>query len=237
MNDFVQAILAEPESDAPRLVYADHLSELGDPRGELISLQIARNGSDAARQRVAELIDTCWDDISGFVREAGVQRFCVRRGFVEAVSIQDKHVSDLPGIMAQAPVLDLEITGTRDGVAELGKMRELLSIRALRLGGLGLGNKRCLDLLRSGYLANVSILDLSANGIGDPVALALARSAANLPCLEHLDLAMNRFGADALDTLTKSPLAEQLLALRLDASTHPEAVDDGADGYDGVWFP
>jgi len=231
VNDFVQAILADPESDAKRLVYADHLTDNGDPRGELISLQIAGRGDDVTHRRVAELIDTCWDEIAGFMRDAGVQRFCVRRGFVEAVSVNAKLVADLPAIMGQAPVLEVEVTGSREGALQLSRMREMLSVRVLKLGGLGLGNKRCLDVLRSGYVGNVSTLDLSGNGIGDPVLAVLARSAQNLPCLEHLDLSMNRFGADALETLTRSPLAEQLVTLRLDASI------DVDDHEDGVWFP
>jgi uncharacterized protein (TIGR02996 family) len=35
-------ILAHPDDDAPRLVYADHLLEQGDPRGELIAVQVSR---------------------------------------------------------------------------------------------------------------------------------------------------------------------------------------------------
>jgi len=38
---FLAAIAAEPASDEPRLVYADWLSEHGDPRGEFISVQCA----------------------------------------------------------------------------------------------------------------------------------------------------------------------------------------------------
>lgn len=42
MNDadpFLQEILASPEDDGPRLIYADWLQERGDPRGEFIHLQ------------------------------------------------------------------------------------------------------------------------------------------------------------------------------------------------------
>ena len=38
---FLQAILAEPDDDAPRLIYADWLEERGDPRGAFIRLQCA----------------------------------------------------------------------------------------------------------------------------------------------------------------------------------------------------
>lgn len=38
---FLRAIIAAPDDDLPRLVYADYLDERGDPRGEFIRLQIA----------------------------------------------------------------------------------------------------------------------------------------------------------------------------------------------------
>src|SRR5262245_56023697 len=38
---FLQAILAQPDDDHLRLIYADWLEERGDPRGEFIRLQIA----------------------------------------------------------------------------------------------------------------------------------------------------------------------------------------------------
>jgi uncharacterized protein (TIGR02996 family) len=39
---FLQALLAAPEDDALRLVYADWLEERGDPRGEYLRCQCAR---------------------------------------------------------------------------------------------------------------------------------------------------------------------------------------------------
>src|SRR5579862_9776635 len=36
---FLQAILDNPDDDAPRLVFADWLDERGDPRGELLRIQ------------------------------------------------------------------------------------------------------------------------------------------------------------------------------------------------------
>jgi uncharacterized protein (TIGR02996 family) len=42
MNDetaFIEAILADPEDEAPRLIYADWLEERGDPRGEFLRVE------------------------------------------------------------------------------------------------------------------------------------------------------------------------------------------------------
>lgn len=50
-------IYATPEADAPRSVYADWLLERGEPRGELISLQLARAAGQAPQlAREADLI-------------------------------------------------------------------------------------------------------------------------------------------------------------------------------------
>jgi uncharacterized protein (TIGR02996 family) len=38
-EDFLQAILENPDDDVPRLIFADWLEEQGDPRGEFIRLQ------------------------------------------------------------------------------------------------------------------------------------------------------------------------------------------------------
>ena len=36
---FLAAILATPDDDSPRLIYADWLEERGDPRGELLRVE------------------------------------------------------------------------------------------------------------------------------------------------------------------------------------------------------
>src|SRR3954468_11511865 len=50
---FLRAIIAAPDDDLPRLVYADYLDERGDPRGEFIRLQceLARLPDRSPRQR------------------------------------------------------------------------------------------------------------------------------------------------------------------------------------------
>ena len=40
MDDLLSAILADPDADEPRAVYADQLLDAGDRRGELIQLQL-----------------------------------------------------------------------------------------------------------------------------------------------------------------------------------------------------
>src|SRR5262245_57451036 len=59
-TSFLRAIADDPERDGPRLVFADWLTERGDPRGELIRLQVelARPGPQLPDHevRVAALV-------------------------------------------------------------------------------------------------------------------------------------------------------------------------------------
>ena len=60
-NELLAEVLADPEADAPRMVYADWLTQAGDPRGEFIALQLERDrlGEGAPAQlaeRKAELL-------------------------------------------------------------------------------------------------------------------------------------------------------------------------------------
>lgn len=254
MDDFLQTILAAPEDDSPRLVYADYLSERGDPRGELISLQIAMARGQVgveASERVDELILACWHDVASVVAASGIQRFCVRRGFVEAVALDDKRLGELPVLMRAAPIVELKLTGGRDGALRLGAMRELLGVRTLDLRSLGMGDRRCVELMRSGFLANVSTLVLAGNGLGEAAATALVRAAPHLPCLEHLDLEANRLGDAGVSTVVGSRLLSQLVTLDVDTNdlsreTKRELrharrrVRSGvgrALPTEGVWFP
>lgn len=40
-DELLAAIVQAPDDDAPRLVFADWLSERGDPRGEQIAVEVA----------------------------------------------------------------------------------------------------------------------------------------------------------------------------------------------------
>jgi len=51
--ELLAAVYADPESDEPRLVYADYLQAHGDPRGELIILQIQRAHGEATAKALA----------------------------------------------------------------------------------------------------------------------------------------------------------------------------------------
>src|SRR5688572_21891418 len=92
------AVLANPDDDAPRLVYADWLTERGDPWGELIAVQIARGHADtpALQARERELLAAVPPGIT------------YRRGFVEVLACR---YSELEGLLADSCVRELRVFG------------------------------------------------------------------------------------------------------------------------------
>ena len=90
MTATAEALFAEivdhPDDDQRRLVYADFLQERGDPRGELIALQLANRGA----QRVADLIAThvhVW--LGPVAVVAALDRCKFERGFLAEVTLLD----------------------------------------------------------------------------------------------------------------------------------------------------
>ncbi len=119
-------ILADPASEAARLVYADHLIELGDPRGELVHAQCkfekiewdepARRVID---ERIADLLAMHESEWTRDVRALGfddhLQQVSLRRGFVEKVTLDAKDAARLvPMLRAITPLRELHVTAKDD---------------------------------------------------------------------------------------------------------------------------
>ncbi len=90
----LRRIYESPDDDAPRLVYADLLSECGDPHGELIQLQCALSKIDSdhesytrMKRRERVLLAEHGPVIVARARKAAPKlTFEIRRGFVEGAS-------------------------------------------------------------------------------------------------------------------------------------------------------
>jgi uncharacterized protein (TIGR02996 family) len=117
---FLQAIVAEPDDDGLRLMYADWLEENGDPRGEFIRLQCAlagmrygdprRHGMDSrARELLARYGNGWLRPLSRWVR-----RGAFRRGFVERITVNAQvYLDHEADILRAAPIQHvlLDLTG------------------------------------------------------------------------------------------------------------------------------
>lgn len=90
---FFQAILENPDDDTPRLVYADWLTDRGDPRGEFVHAQclLARmDEHDPQRPhleiRERDLLHRQQDAWVGPLRPL-LCRWTFRRGFLDQVAV------------------------------------------------------------------------------------------------------------------------------------------------------
>jgi uncharacterized protein (TIGR02996 family) len=93
----LERIIAAPDDDAPRLVYADWLQEQGDPRGELIVIQcaLARYATaddtvgDVRRmqQRERALLAAHFDEWTRSARAAYQGQYTFHRGFPDALHV------------------------------------------------------------------------------------------------------------------------------------------------------
>lgn len=100
-TDFLAAVWAHPEDDAPRAVYGDWLTERGDPRGELIALQLHPGGGAAALRRERALLKSHAREWLGPLAPAvskGALRF--ERGFVASCAINWRGLLATPGLVA-----------------------------------------------------------------------------------------------------------------------------------------
>jgi uncharacterized protein (TIGR02996 family) len=96
------AVLHDPDDLAPRLVYADALTEAGDPRGEFIVHHIA--GRPEA-QALLKQYGKAW---IAFLHPA-VSRPGLRfiNGFVERITLKVAHLDRLPGFMDREPIREV----------------------------------------------------------------------------------------------------------------------------------
>lgn len=85
----LEAIYADPDADAPRLVYADWLASLGHPRGEFIGLQLARQHGGSMSDREQALLARHGDEWAGPLHAVTSPLGRVfERGFLASVSIE-----------------------------------------------------------------------------------------------------------------------------------------------------
>jgi uncharacterized protein (TIGR02996 family) len=219
--------LAARADDAHRQVLADELAERGDPRGELIHVQLrlaAPGGeSPALRARERELLQRHGQGWIRPLQEIVAERrghamFGFRGGFVEDVAIDCAIAAEsLPRLVALAPIKRVALRGaTRDHLPRLAQVAELGKLVLLDLSGTFL-DARVLGLFLEGAgprLAALEGLILQRNLLGPQAATALA-SARGLAALRDLDLRHNSLGLPGVEALTRPGVLPALRRLGL----------------------
>jgi uncharacterized protein (TIGR02996 family) len=221
---FLQDILAHPDDDSPRLIFADWLEEQGDvesvARAEFIRVQCALAAGQlleaqrATLQRREQQLLSTWEDkwvrpIRRLVRNWGFHR-----GFIDNIAmLADKFFTNGSRVFRRAPIQHLclwprmyprsfpEVEPIN--IAVFADNKCLNNLLSLDLSDNQLGSSHVRALIVSEHLGRLTALDLSHNRIGDGGIRALAGSRL-LSRLERLNLCGNDIGAGGLRALARA---------------------------------
>ena len=189
-------IAANPDDDAPRLVYADLLAVRSDPRGEFIHVQIRGKAAyDAALQdRESALLRVHKQD---WMAEAGIVGALSNffRGFPSSLIGSAESILESREALRSQPITSLSILSKFERLDEVMKLPALARIRELTLSGVlgSYGRKTPIprelleSVVRSPYLTGLRQLTLQESSIDVFTGLQLAE-AAWLPALEELSI-------------------------------------------------
>jgi uncharacterized protein (TIGR02996 family) len=212
MNDrraFLDQVLADPDDDAARLIYADFLEEIGDPRGEFIRLQCELAEIDELHPRYLDVSHRCdqlffehgqaWSD----ELHQDVRKIAFSRGFIDKITIRARaFIKEAEQLYRTTPVHWLRFNYVKGAGPELAEVESLAKVRCLDLSQLKIPEDDMTALLMSPHLNNLQSLDLSNNSalFSQSVATALGamRSATTL---QQLDVPS---GSTFLQTLARA---------------------------------
>jgi len=219
---FLEAILADPDDDSPRLIYADWLDECGDSdRAEFIRVQCALHGAPADDPRRPVWLDR--ETLLLAEHEAawlGPWRglfylWAFHRGFLEEITLKAQTFLDAAGpLFRAAPVRLVRLLKAAGVIDRLADCPQLGRVAALHLTGNGIGDAGAAALAASPHLAGLTTLRLGSNNIGDYGAELLAASP-HLAGLRALNLSHNDIGDDGARALVASPHLAGLTTLHL----------------------
>jgi uncharacterized protein (TIGR02996 family) len=226
------AIVAQPEEDTPRLVYADWLQEHGDEEQaqfirESLQIEWLADYEDEARERMVRRLQASemskgrlWLKPFEIVRA----ELIYDRGMVEGVVYArfDDFCIEADTLFAHVPVRDLTIHNfmspthdARDAFLKLAEMPALLALRALRLSNgqfPAFGSWE--SFITSPHLANLRVLSIQDAGLTD-ADMGCFEQCEYLTNLEELGLSGNHLTAAGALTLLQSPRLPNLERLGL----------------------
>jgi uncharacterized protein (TIGR02996 family) len=195
-------VLANPEADEPRVVYADEVERSDPARAELVRVQLQSARSRRAQQspgvradwytRESVLLERHKDAWARPVTEIhGVRFVKFYRGFLEHVRMSARDfLAHGETLYQRAPVLHLDLEDLRPLADEVFQSPLLARIHSMRLWRNRLGDREISLLAASPHLGRLRWIDLTYNDIGTAGVEALCASA-NLPSLRYVDLADN----------------------------------------------
>jgi uncharacterized protein (TIGR02996 family) len=241
----LSAILANPDDDILRLVYADALAETGLPaeeaRARFIRLQIRVAGAGADELLSPELAELTAEilalaarwarvwlaelpgPVATAVREQRRGAAAFQRGFVDGVRLSaSAFLWTAPRLFARAPITDMHLHGGFKNVKAALASPYIRRLRAVRLSGGWNGDRFAELFLYFGRsLSGLRELDLSGCQLTDHGARELAHRArlVNLENLTALRVRANLLTEEGIAILATAPGLGALT--RLDVAGNP----------------
>ena len=216
-------VKAQPEDDMPRLILADWLQDQGDPRGELIHLQVVRTRLEEDDQRHHEMLRRerqilrrhALDWLGLLADRAAGWEFA--RGFINLVgrgpNLLVPDVFELAASDRFAWVEALVLVELApEHVTQLAGSPLLTGLVRLDLYDMRLGNDGLARLLEAPDLVGLHTLRLVGTHLGERAVTTLARCP-RLAQLRVLDLRRNRLGDAGAIALAESPHLARLTQL------------------------
>lgn len=193
-RDLRAAILAAPDDLAPRLVYADWLSERGDPRGEHIVLQCVEGREDEARELRRRALwqhyGATWlaEDLES--TELDATRFEYQRGFLHTVHLRAPELVALGPRLARHPIHTLRVLVRPVELPGLEDSPVLRTLRRLELVNRFDDEPALARLLSSPGLVRLDslVLDRAAGSTDEAAVWPALERCARLADLVHLAL-------------------------------------------------
>ncbi len=195
-SGFLAEVLADPDNDVPRLIYADWLEEQGSARGEFIRVQCELHAIDNLhpqwmdlKYRSEELLKAHgqeWaDELQQDVRKCEYQR-----GFIDTITVLARTLlKNGESLLTSFPVRWIRLNYMKGTAAKWADCTALQHVRFLDLSYLKIGEEDLLGFLQSPHLKNLQ--GLKIGGAEQPQsdrvaqAVCLPGIAANL---EHLEI-------------------------------------------------
>jgi uncharacterized protein (TIGR02996 family) len=231
---FLEAIVAEPDDDTPRLVYADWLEDHGQgARAEFIRIQIELSRLTQHEPRRQELVarEQALLVEHGEEWEGPLPRIATEwtfeRGFLAGVKMPAKGFSQLPAVLTWSPtVRHLHLAGpfknVKPSMRTIASSPYLARLTSLVIsdGYYGIGGPAVVTLAGSEHVGGLTSLSLHNNAMGDAALVAIAGSP-HLSRLTTLSLSCYGFNesdyirAEGVRALVSSRSLARMTTLRL----------------------
>ncbi|MCA9064132.1 MAG: TIGR02996 domain-containing protein, partial [Planctomycetaceae bacterium] len=191
--EFLTGILAAPDDDVPRLIYADWLEENGSPRGEFIRVQCERHSLDERDPRFLDLLLRSEELLEQHGQEwadelqQDVRKAIYTRGFIDTLTIRARALLESGEQLFQSvPVRWLRLNYVKGTADKWNDCTALRNIQYLDLADLVVPDADMTALLGARYLTNLR--GLRIGGWGQPISLQTAVTLSQAAFAEQLEV-------------------------------------------------